>query len=71
VSAEQRAHYKKEFNTHYNKYILLHKVLDGVRARFTSLEARLRAAPKGSPEFEVRNIHRYLMSRLSLKFFYL
>lgn len=51
-SPEQRAHYKREFNTHYNKYILLHKVLDGVRARFTSLEARLRGATKGSLEFE-------------------
>jgi hypothetical protein len=52
-SPEQRAQYKKEFNTHYNKYILLHKVLDGVRERFTYLEARLRGAAKGSPQFEV------------------
>jgi len=48
VNSVQRAEYKKDFNTHYNKYIQYHQKLDAVKARFTRLDNSLRGAQKGS-----------------------
>ena len=52
-NAEQRVRYKLEFNTYYNKYRELHKVLDQVSKKFANLESKLKEAQKGSQEFKV------------------
>jgi len=51
-NAEQRVRYKLEFNTYYNKYRELHKVLDQVSKKFANLESKLKEAQKGSQEFK-------------------
>uniref|UniRef100_T1IUD5 OCEL domain-containing protein n=1 Tax=Strigamia maritima TaxID=126957 RepID=T1IUD5_STRMM len=49
-SAEQRAHYKADFNAEYDEYRKLHAIIDSVSKRFALLEERLRNCEDGSDE---------------------
>lgn len=52
TSAVQRAQYKVEFRTFYNKYITYHDILATVKTRFQLLENRRQQARRGSQEYE-------------------
>ena len=67
VNSVQRAEYKKDFNTHYNKYIQYHQKLDAVKARFTRLDNSLRGAQKGSQIYTVHNKNKKYKNIFSLK----
>lgn len=53
VSCEQRSRYKEEFNSQYNEYRDLHKIIDRVSKRFAQLEEELRQECEGSSEWQV------------------
>ena len=49
----QRAHYKREFNKHYDMYRKSHDILLRVKERFAHLQTQRNAAQRGSPEYTV------------------
>lgn len=58
VSCEQRSRYKEEFNSQYNEYRDLHKIIDRVSKRFAQLEEELRQECEGTSEWQVSEARR-------------